>query len=135
MNNIHKYIILSILTFGLVFIFCLYFRIIDFRSNEQKTLLIQNYFISNPMVENGFSFYSNVDIDNLQSMLDDLKYGTYENKLNYYKYIGVKNTGANDFSQIEFIFQRFRKFVVVRYTANKISGIKKVSTRSFEFYE
>ena len=135
MNIEFKYIIFSIFTFGLVITLCIYFRIIDFRSNEQKITLIQNYFISDPMIENGFWFDSDVDISNLQSMLDDIKYGTYQNQLNYYKYIGVNNRGTKNFSQIEFIFQRFRNFVIVKYTSNGNGDIKKVSTRSYEICE
>jgi len=109
----------------------MYYRVIDYRSSEEKIELIQKHFDDNPMIENGMMGFVSVNINNRDEILDDIKFGTYRGKYDDYKFIGDRTNGERTYVMREFMYQKYRRFVVVRYSLYD----KQVCTREFEIIE
>ena len=94
--------------------------------------MVQRYFDDNPMLENGLFGYAPVAFNDVKSYRDDIVEGTYKNINDKFVEIGFSSNKSKSINGVEFYFQRFREFVVIRYWND---GVSQTYSRALSFTE
>ena len=94
--------------------------------------MVQKYFDDNPMMENGLFGYAPVAFNDVKSYRDDIVEGQYMNINDKYVEIEFSSDKSKARNGVEFYFQRFREFVVIRYWND---GVSQTYSRAFSFSE